>query len=244
MRGGVAPYPFPLRIPRHPAGEPLPAASEAFAGQVRTCIGVPGVAPDGVYLCDSNRLGVWEWRKLSTWGQAISADILTTGLVSAGDMAASDDLTVGDDAAIGGDLTVAGTVNGVVIPQATGEVRLFAFSGGTASAPGDGLTTTIAQWLVDLPTGGTWELLFWVAMTVTIPRPGEVTLIVDDGQGASVVSRLYAATEEGVTTLLLNGVRSNLTSDPTLRVRITNAIATDPVAVHYHTVSVVARRTA
>jgi hypothetical protein len=49
-RSRVALTPFPFRVPRHPAGAPLPDAAEQFAFQVRACIDVPSVA-DGIYAC-------------------------------------------------------------------------------------------------------------------------------------------------------------------------------------------------
>lgn len=56
--------PFPFRVPRHPAGEPLPEASEQFSFQIRSCVDVPGV-DDAIVACIPDGIGGWEW---VTWG--------------------------------------------------------------------------------------------------------------------------------------------------------------------------------
>ena len=57
---------FPFKVPRHPAGEPLPPAEDVFGFQIRACIDVSGV-DDGLYGClpDADAVSGWSWQKLA-----------------------------------------------------------------------------------------------------------------------------------------------------------------------------------
>lgn len=68
---------FPFKFPRHPAGEPLPDASEVFGFQARACIDVPDV-DDGLVICLPDGVGGWVWHLLPITPSLVSTFSLDT----------------------------------------------------------------------------------------------------------------------------------------------------------------------
>ena len=226
-------------MPRHPVGEPLPAASEQFAFQIRGITGVPGV-PDGLYYCDTDDTGAWGWYKLGGQGQVWGDDLLAPN-VTTGHLSASAGAAITGAASVSGNLTVGGTVNGVTIPQPTGTL-LKVFNGVNASFAASSQGVLGSHTVTGIGPG-VWEIAYLATVPAHSEATGNVGLILDNGAGGSVeTATAFTTSAVEQPTLTLAGTRSGLTTSATIRLQIDNN-TTGPVGIAMYSLLVVGRRT-